>query len=254
MQQGSLKERIEREVRERAGIRVTVEERDGSIRLSGRVDSEEDRDTAASIASQMAAGVRIVNDLRVEMPVSDAVATLGAGDPRTTDPIESIDVVEEAGSMDEFVSVPNETLDAVREGGTLDPDFTDLPLDTDAINVIEDGEVPYFPPTDPVIRIDAQENAEVLGGFSPTSMTEMEADPSAEGARIGDDALAAAVLHELRRDALTTDLRIHVDVRQGVVRLRGRVTGLEDAENAEAVAGSVPGVLEVIEELDVVEI
>ena len=36
---------------------------------------------------------------------------------------------------------------------------------------------------------------------------------------------------------------------QGVVRLRGPVEGEADAENALAVAGGVPGVVEVIDEL-----
>ncbi|MGI8549653.1 MAG: BON domain-containing protein, partial [Dehalococcoidia bacterium] len=97
-------------------------------------------------------------------------------------------------------------------------------------------------------------NAEVLGGFGPTSMTDMTVDPSAEGARLGDEALTAAILRELREDALTTDLRIHVTVREGVAYLRGTVEGIEDADAAEEVAARVPGITEVVEELRVVEI
>ena len=55
---------------------------------------------------------------------------------------------------------------------------------------------------------------------------------------------------ELRRDAATTALEVQVAVRNGSVRLRGRVPDLVDAENVEAVAARVPGVVEVIEELD----
>jgi osmotically-inducible protein OsmY len=39
--------------------------------------------------------------------------------------------------------------------------------------------------------------------------------------------------------------------RNGSVRLRGRVADMDDAENAEAVAARVPGVVEVVEELEV---
>ena len=52
----------------------------------------------------------------------------------------------------------------------------------------------------------------------------------------------------------TTDLQIEVTVEQGVVYLRGRVEGIEDVDNAESVAGRVPGVLDVVEELDVIEL
>jgi osmotically-inducible protein OsmY len=54
---------------------------------------------------------------------------------------------------------------------------------------------------------------------------------------------------ELREDALTTDLRIEVDVRNGVVTLTGEVERLDDATNAEAVAARVEGVREVREKL-----
>lgn len=52
---------------------------------------------------------------------------------------------------------------------------------------------------------------------------------------------------ELREDAATTDLRVDVLVWDGVVRLRGTVPTLEDADNAEAVAARVPGVREELE-------
>jgi osmotically-inducible protein OsmY len=62
---------------------------------------------------------------------------------------------------------------------------------------------------------------------------------------------ADAIRRELREDAATTDLVIEVVVEQGIARLRGRVPGLEDADNAEAVAARVPGLRDVVEELEV---
>src|SRR5262249_34417441 len=141
----------------------------------------------------------------------------------------------------------------------LDPDFTGQPLETDDLNVVDSGayddepdaepEPVYFAPTDPVIREDASGALEVAGGFEATSMDDVDVAPSAEDNRPGDEALVEAIQRELREDAATTALQIRVSVENGVARLYGRVSDLEDAENAEEVAGRVPGVREVIDEL-----
>jgi osmotically-inducible protein OsmY len=70
--------------------------------------------------------------------------------------------------------------------------------------------------------------------------------------RRNDDELAEAVTRALRADSYTTDLAIEVEVEDGVVYLRGQVTSLEDIEQAEEVAGRVPGVEDVEEELEIV--
>lgn len=134
----------------------------------------------------------------------------------------------------------------------LAPDFTNQPLMTaNPIAVIEEGEETYFPPTDPVVTVTERGNVEVLGGLSLTSTEEVEVTPSASDTRLGDEAIAEAVRRELRQDASTTALRIQIAVREGVVYLRGEVEGPEDAENAEAVASTVPGVVDVVDELRV---
>jgi len=130
-------------------------------------------------------------------------------------------------------------------------DFTDQPA-TDAEAVDSDPVV--FPPTDPVVTADYRGNTQVLGGFEPTSMITEEVAPSTLDNRPGDEALADAIRRELREDATTTDLQIDVEVRQGVAHLRGRVPAMEDANNAEAVAARVPGLREVLEELEVAAI
>ena len=56
---------------------------------------------------------------------------------------------------------------------------------------------------------------------------------------------------ELAEDSATADLSIFVAVRNGVAHLRGQVADLDDADNAEEVAARVPGIREVVEELDV---
>jgi len=131
-----------------------------------------------------------------------------------------------------------------------DADFTDQPLTTDATEVVEeDTDATFFPPTDPVIRAGADGEPEVLGGFAPTADAPVP-ERSSDG-RLGDEAIADAVRDALALDASTADLTLSVDVIDGVVHLRGTVVGLEDAENAEAVAGAVPGVAEVIDETEI---
>lgn len=123
-----------------------------------------------------------------------------------------------------------------------------------AIDPVADGDAVYVPPTDPVIAVNARGNVEVLGGFSETADDQVAPIPSASDGKLGDEAIEDAVRAALRRDAATTDLQIEVLVRNGVAHLRGRVSDLDDADNAEDVASRVPGVREVVEELDVVEI
>jgi hypothetical protein len=147
-------------------------------------------------------------------------------------------------------------LDVIRtpDGQTVvdDPlDFTDQPVTTDATEVVEEseGDVVFFPPTDPVLRVGEDGEPEILGGFSPTAEAP-EPERSSDG-RIGDEALADAVRDALALDASTADLGLSVEVNDGVVTLRGNVLSLEDSENAEAVAGAVPGVVQVIDETEI---
>jgi osmotically-inducible protein OsmY len=82
-------------------------------------------------------------------------------------------------------------------------------------------------------------------------MEDLHVDRSASDGRLGDEAIADAIRRELREDAATTGLVVRVVVRNGVAHLRGAVPDLSDAEAAEEVAARVPGVVEVVEELEV---
>jgi hypothetical protein len=143
----------------------------------------------------------------------------------------------------------------------VNPDFTDEPglndpiaasggQDDGADDPAAEGDV-YTPPIDPVLTTDAHGAARVLGGFEIDSAEDVSVEPSAMDRRPGDEALADAIRRELAEDAATTDLDIYVAVRNGVAHLRGRVSDLDDADNAEAVAARVPGVRDVVEELEV---
>jgi hypothetical protein len=111
---------------------------------------------------------------------------------------------------------------------------------------VSSGEVVYVPPIDPV-----GPGAAIIGGFEESSLSAVAAARSAPDGEAGDAALASAIRRELLEDSVTTDLEVHVSVESGVATLRGTVEYLFEAEGAEEVAGRVPGVIEVQEQLDV---
>ena len=149
-------------------------------------------------------------------------------------------------------------------GGEFEPDFTDQsemrdPSEASGANSsgfddpAAEGDAVYTPPIDPVVKTDAHGRAEILGGFGSDD-DDQPVERSASDGRLGDEALADAVRRRLAEDSATTDLPIIVAVRNGVAHLRGQVSDLDDADNAENVAASVPGIREVVEELEVASI
>lgn len=156
--------------------------------------------------------------------------------------------------------LPDSIVDIDDVGGEIDPDLTAQELLTDPIaaagpsssadDPVADGDQVYVPPSDPVVTTNDTGRVEVLGGFAADSMDSVGVARSASDASLGDEAIEDAIRRELREDSTTTDLNIQVLVRRGVARLRGTVDDLDDAENAESVAARVPGVVEVVEELD----
>src|SRR5438270_5938014 len=236
----SLIKRLEQQLAD-AGLQVVVEHTEGTLVLNGIVDSEESRQAAADIASEAAPGMPIDNQLEVESEFP-------------TD-------IDEFASGDASAELSESVVEIRAEGGQVEPDFTDRPGITDPLeaagphgSVAEDpaesGDV-YTPPIDPVVTTDAHGAAHVLGGFELDSEEDVEVERSAMDRRPGDEALADAIRRELAEDSATTDLNIVVAVRNGVAHLRGQVADLDDADNAEAVAARVPGVRDVVEELEV---
>jgi hypothetical protein len=120
-------------------------------------------------------------------------------------------------------------------------------VETDPTEAVEEAE-PYFPPTDPVVRIDQKGETQIAGGFGTGEAPEQPPGAAVPNAP-PDEALEDLVHRALRLDASTAHLRLKVGVAQGVVRLRGMIEDESDAENALAVAGDFPGVVEVIDEL-----
>jgi hypothetical protein len=121
------------------------------------------------------------------------------------------------------------------------------PVETDPTEAVEEAE-PYFPPTDPVVRVDHQGETRIAGGFG-TGRSSDQPPAAAISDVPSDEALEDLVHRALRLDASTAHLHLKVGVSQAVVRLQGAIEDESDAESALAVAGDVPGVVEVIDEL-----
>lgn len=235
MQQMSLAERFERQLAE-AGFPIAVEGSDGRYVLSGRVDTERSREAVEEMAAEIAGGADKIDSGLEVVSILPQDIDVYADDNTEMDRQEGGSVEAEPDFTDQYL------LD--------DPGSAAGPHDSEG-DLSDEGDEVYVPPSDPVVTTNARGNVEVLNGFSVSSMDSVEVDRSAEGGPVGDEALADAVRREPREDAATTDLQVHVIVRNRAVHLRGRVPGMEDADNAEEVASRVPGVREVLEELDV---
>lgn len=243
MQRKTVTHRIQDELARMADGDIVVGEAGGAIVLSGTVETPGQRERAIKTATKLAQGMQVIDSLEVQRDVAEGIeGTVGvnADELRPSEPAMS----------------PPELLDSDLDAGTnqvpLETDESDVvdPTVYDAQDPVEDDPA-YFPPTDPVTDIGQEGETSVLNGWSPTCMDSQEVAASAEGNQPGDEALADAISRELREDAATTALRVEVEVDQGVAHLRGRVPDLADAENAESVASRVPGVRNVVEELDV---
>lgn len=134
----------------------------------------------------------------------------------------------------------------------LEPDLSDDIGAQTAMESAQEGE-PWFPPTDPVLMPAANNDgaADIRGELAPASDERFREDANDEQGVATDDEIADAVRRVLVSDGSTSGMDVQVLVANGIVTLRGAVDHLEDAEAAQAVAGSVPGVLDVQEELRV---
>lgn len=228
---------------ESAGIYLASEIRDGALILSGEAIEPEDHQAALDVAHALVDSLGLT--------IEDAIEDMD-------EEVES--TMRDAGSYPAVATDQDSTPDVLENGADgrmeVDPDFTGPAGTTDPRLSAEEA-VPYFAPTDPVVRTqdalgdDDDEGIEIVGGFAETAMDE-DADPATVFPSIDDD-LAEAVMRELRQDAATADLasRIRISTRGGVVLLTGQVETIEDADEVAGVAERVDGVVEVREELDV---
>lgn len=235
---------------ESAGLSIATSIQGGTLYLAGEVDSEENHQAALDIADAVAKTAGLTIDDSIEVFGDDSIAG-----PSATPAEESGDFAYQDPDTTAYGGLEGDVAGTGPTTDELEGDFTDDIGTTDPQVAAAEG-IPYMPPTDPVVGIDpaagSDGDLEVIGGFGATSLD----DTSATGGLTipADDDISAAVLRGLRQDSLTTDLVIQADTRSGVVTIRGTVETLDDAENAEAVARDVEGVIDVIEELTVLSI
>jgi hypothetical protein len=122
----------------------------------------------------------------------------------------------------------------------------DQPVEIDPTEAVEEA-APYFPPTDPVVRTDHAGETRIASGFGSGEAPARRPAAGVDGP--SDEALEDLVHRALRLEASTAHLHLKVGVLQGVALNQGTVEDEVDAENALAVAGDVPGVVDVIDEL-----
>jgi osmotically-inducible protein OsmY len=204
------------------GLRVSVGLHGRTATLRGRVPSAEARQAILGITAELAPRWRIIDDLDLDIAVPEAACHVR---------IRELDHPDEGASTAEAVDVHS--------------------METDAFAAGESGE-PFVPAIDPVVGLDHRGRVQVIGGFAISSLDEIDVEPSAHDPLPGDEALAEAIVRELREDASTTALEVSVEVHEGVATLRGTVAGPEDADAAESVVARVPGVLDIVDLLDVV--
>lgn len=221
---------------EDAGIYVGATVSGSVVTLVGEVDSAANRDAALDVAG-MTLG-------RIGASVVDAIEVMEIEPDSVFEASDASDLPDRAWERP-ATGLPRDLTRSRRE---IEPDFTG-DLGTSDPQVAAAEGIPYFPPTDPVVRsVESDEELAILNGFAPTAPDDRGPDGSPV---LGDDDIADRIARELRDDATTTDLGIHVAVRDGLVVLTGEVPTLEDVENAEAVAARVDGVVEVRESLRV---
>jgi osmotically-inducible protein OsmY len=233
---------IEREIEKEAGVYAVVQERGEELVITAEVESEGEKEAAIDVATEMAPDKRIVDDIEVIAVLPEVIEGMhlseaAVGDFRAATPGTADDESLEPGDFEDQDILTNPL-------GAAGPGYTA------ADEEISEGDETYVPPTDPVRKPDG----DFLNGFETTSMDNVHVVRSASDGEIGDESIRHAVREELRQDAATTDLEIRVSVRNGVVNLRGTVRSLDDAENAEEVASRVPGVTEVMDELEIADL
>jgi hypothetical protein len=124
---------------------------------------------------------------------------------------------------------------------------------TDAMVASDEG-LPWVPPIDPpVVPSDNPGGVEIAAGFGSSSLDEPYDLSHHSELLPGDDEMTDRVREALRADASTTEYAdaIEIETDGSTVILRGVAEDLEDDDNLVAVASTVAGVDEVVDELDV---
>ena len=230
---------LELVIAQRAGIQAAIQIDGHELTVSGFASTEGEKQAALQIVEEFAPEMTVVDDIAIMDVIPAEVDNLSVSEADTAGFTGAMPGTSDTESLEPGDFTDQETM--------RDPTAASGPSGTHADDQTEDGDEVYVPPTDPVRRSDN----EPLGGFQTTAMDDDREPISQVVGGPADVGLVDAILLELRQDAATTHLDLRVSSTEGVVRLRGVVDDIEDAENAEEVAARVPGVVEVIDETEV---
>lgn len=124
--------------------------------------------------------------------------------------------------------------------------------ETEDYMVAEEEGVPYIPPTERVIGTPGDDGS-VESAAAPADDAEaLEAGGAITGRNARrDDALLADVLAALRASDLPAGDRIRLGVSGTTIIVRGEVESIDVGEEILALVGEVPGVEDVVDELEV---
>lgn len=125
----------------------------------------------------------------------------------------------------------------------------------DPMVATEEG-VPYLPPTERVLSdVRESESAADAAGSGANDEESLELEMPDAGQERGlfprDDALQAAALEALRQSDVTAGDRIEVDAAGSTIWVRGSVDSIDVSEQILDLLGDIPGVEEVVDELEV---
>jgi BON domain-containing protein len=124
--------------------------------------------------------------------------------------------------------------------------------ETDDYLVAQEEGVPYVPPTERVLR-ESEDGPDVAGTDSSDAgeleRSDMVQPDDAMPAR--DDELLADVIEALRTSDVVAGDRIRLAVNGAQVIVRGEVESIEVSDEVLAIVGDVPGVTDVVDELEV---
>lgn len=124
----------------------------------------------------------------------------------------------------------------------------------DPLVASEEG-VPYDPPTDRVLSDTRDSGSGVeAAGTAPTDAGELEREDMVQppdGAVPSDDELQADVIETLRASDVPAGDRLRVAVSGSQVRLGGEVESIDVLDEILGIVGDVPGVTDVVDEVEV---
>jgi hypothetical protein len=134
---------------------------------------------------------------------------------------------------------PADELDVADE----DSPFPNVTGTYDTIASVRDAE-PYVPAIDPPTLPGGSEGIDVATGFGLSADEETSKDPAPRG----DEDIREEAILALRQDSLTAELPWSFDITNGVIRLRGEVSSVDEAEHALTLLGNIDGVVDVVDE------